>query len=86
MASVNGHSSVVKLLLSDPRVDPAASICNAIQFGRLEVVAALLADPRVDPNTDVLNEAICLASENGYTDVVRFLQRFNSTVVNKSLI
>ena len=53
-ASENGHFEVVRLLLSDPRVDPADDNNEAIRLasrnGHFEVVRLLLADPRVDPS------------------------------------
>ena len=46
MASENGHTEVVKLLLADPRVDPAAGNNWAIRFasenGHTEIVKLLL--------------------------------------------
>jgi hypothetical protein len=76
-ACKNGHTAVVKLLLADARVDPAARDNQAIrlvsQNGHATVVAQLLADPRVDPAA-VDNGAIRLASQNGHATVVERLQ------------
>jgi len=51
VASVDGHSEVVKLLLQDPRVDPSDDDNYAILLasgnGHLEIVKLLLQDPRV---------------------------------------
>ena len=50
-ASGNGHTDVVKLLLSDKRVDPSADNNTAIQlatkYGHRDVVRLLLEDDRV---------------------------------------
>ena len=54
----------MKLLLSDPRVDPSTENQEAIREacgrGHTEVVKLLLADPRVDPSAED-HEAIRLA-------------------------
>jgi hypothetical protein len=53
MASREGHSAVVALLLGDPRVNPAAYDNGAIRLasreGRVEVVKMLLRDSRANP-------------------------------------
>ena len=61
---VYGHDPVVKLLLSDPRVDPSVKddddnqiISLASLHGHSAVVKLLLEDPRVDPSAQN-NEAI----------------------------
>ena len=70
------HLEIVKLLLSDKRVDPCANknfaIRCASQIGHTEVVKLLLQDKRVDPS-DVNNYAIRHASQNGHTEVVKLL-------------
>jgi hypothetical protein len=75
-ASENGHVEVVRLLLTDPRVDPSAqnnyAICGASENGYLKVVRLLVTDPRVDPST-LDNYAIRFASQNGHAGVVRLL-------------
>ena len=75
-AIVNGYSEVMRLLLSDPRVDPSDhnnyAIILASKNGRLEVVKLLLSDPRVDPSSDY-NYAIRMASTYGHLEVVRLL-------------
>lgn len=75
-ASEYGHPAIVKLLLSDPRIDP--SVANNAAFilaagkGYIEVVRLLLTDPRVDP-FDRKGEARRRAVEGGHTDVVKLL-------------
>ena len=53
-ASENGHFEIVKLLLSDYRVNPSAdnnyAIKRASRNGHFEIVKLLLADKRVDPS------------------------------------
>ena len=55
-AAISNNVDRVKLLLADPRVDPAARNNDAIREasinGHLEVVRLLLNDPRVDPSVD----------------------------------
>jgi len=52
-----GHADVVRLLLADARVDPAAYDNTAIRWsssmGHAEVVKLLLADGRADPNAEL---------------------------------
>ncbi|EPZ34081.1 hypothetical protein O9G_003161 [Rozella allomycis CSF55] len=52
LAARNGHTEIVKYLLTDPRVDPSANGNYAIQWasskGHADVVKLLLADSRVD--------------------------------------
>ena len=75
-AAKTGNTDKVKLLLTNPEVDPAAKNSEAIrrasQHGHLEVVRLLLKDPRVDPAADN-NFAIRRASNNGLLEVVRLL-------------
>ena len=55
-ASALGHHKVVKMLLTDPRVDPSAeddyALKEACGNSETAVVQILLADPRVNPATD----------------------------------
>lgn len=48
-----GQIEVVKMLLKDPRVDPAdvdsCALWYAASYGHLEIVRLLLEDGRVDP-------------------------------------
>lgn len=75
-ASQNGHSDIVKLLLSDPRVDPTDdnnfSIIMASKNGHREVVKLLLNDNRIIP-AKYSNYAIQQACQNGHTDIVQLL-------------
>ena len=70
------HLEIVKLLLSDKRVDPSAGNNYGIRYasikGHTEVVKLLLADKRVDPSADK-NFAIRFASLYGCTEVVKLL-------------
>ena len=74
VASVNGHTEIVRILLADPRVDPAYggnyAFENACARGHIDVVRLLL--PRINPAADY-NCAIELASSNGQVNVVRLL-------------
>jgi len=71
-----GFVEVVKVLLADPTVNPAADDNYAIRWassnGYLDVVKILLNDPRVDPSA-CNNFALRMASSNGYLDVVKIL-------------
>ena len=75
-ASELGHYHEVKLLLQDPKVDPAAddnrAIRNASHFEHLAVVGILLQDPRVNPAA-CNNDAFRYASYDGHLAVVELL-------------
>ena len=74
LASRYGFTDVVKLLLSDSRVDLSTDDNEAIHlasnYGHTEIVKLLMSDPRVDPSD---NEAIRLASRNGHIEIVKLL-------------
>lgn len=59
-ACEQGHTEIVDLLLSDPRVDPSKqqsfALLVATQEGHTEVVKRLLGDPRIDPSVRYLFE------------------------------
>ena len=91
-----GDTDKVKLLLTNPKVNPAADNNHAIQSasvnGRTGVVRLLLNDPRVDPADDN-NFAIRLASGQGHIEIVRLLLadprvdwRLASTNIKEELI
>jgi hypothetical protein len=75
-ASVYGRADVVKLLLADPRVDPAAddnaAILSASYNGHVSVVKLLLADSRADPRSP-LGSATSGATSGGHASVVKLL-------------
>ena len=76
MAAREGRLEVVRLLLSDKRVDPSTrtnfAIKMAAENGHLEVVKLLLQDPRVDPS-DGGDYAIRRAATNGHLELVELL-------------
>ena len=76
LASYNGHTEVVKLLLDDPRVDPTVGNNFAIrmssEYNHPDVVKLLLQDERVDPST-LNNYAVRWSSYKGHTKVVKML-------------
>jgi Ankyrin repeats (3 copies) len=89
LAAERGHTSVVELLLADPRVDKIfidhansvgsyTALLLAAQHGHTSIVELLLADPRVDKACiDRANEygetAMSYAAINGHTSVVELL-------------
>jgi ankyrin repeat protein len=83
-----GHVDVVKLLLADPRVDPAAIDNFAIRWssqnGHVEVVK-LLADSRVR-SCDGMSTALELASGAGHIEVVQQLLSYAETVVTREAL
>jgi len=92
IAAINGHTEIVKLLLTDERVDPSDennfAIIYASENGHTEIVKLLLNDKRVDPSANN-NYAIIYASENGHIDIVRLLltdERVDSSAYDNSAI
>ena len=75
-ASKNGHTKIVRLLLANPNINPAADDNHAIRLaslnGHTEIVRLLLGNPNVNPAA-YDNFAINRASYYGYTEVVRLL-------------
>jgi len=73
LAAKRNSTEIVKLLLSDKRVDPSVSSNVAIQEaaiqGNLEMFNLLFTDPRVDPS-DKENVAIQLACELDHPKIV----------------
>ena len=74
--STNNPKSA-KILLSDKRVNPSASDCqalmNASRNGMTEIVKMILLDPRVDPSFDIMSMAIERAIRYGHTEIVQIL-------------
>jgi FOG: Ankyrin repeat len=81
-AARNGHTEVVKALLSDGRVDPnrqdnggLTPLSWAAENGHTEVVKILLSDGRTDPDrqdNDGITPLSCAAG-NGHTEIVKIL-------------
>lgn len=94
-ATEEGNIEIVKLLLQDPRVDPAdeknLAIIYASQNGYFEIVQLLLQDPRVDPsdigNVDFnyKNAAITEAFNNNHMKIVDLLLE-DPRVVNHLIV
>lgn len=73
IASCNGHTEIVELLLQDARVDPSnESIIRACIAGNVDVVKLLLDDSRVNP-AEPFNDLIERASMFGHADVLEVL-------------
>jgi ankyrin repeat protein len=83
-ASSNGYTETVRLLLSDPRVNPAIEnnypIGMASNGGHTEVVKLLLNNPHVDPSDDD-NYAIIIAAEKGHFEIVKLLQMMHVLIL-----
>jgi hypothetical protein len=89
MAASRGYTEIVKLLLTDERVDPTACDNYALRYaasdGHIEVVRVLLVDGRSDPAAED-NWAFRIAAANGRLEIVRMLladPRVDPTVDNK---
>jgi hypothetical protein len=70
------YTALLKLLLTDERIDPSADDQYPIRFacknGHTEIVKLLLADQRVDPSSQD-QIALCVACDNGYLEIVKLL-------------
>ncbi len=84
-AAEEGHSQIVRLLLTDPRVHPMQEIENpydnddvvdplvlASQYGNIDVVKVLLADVRVNP-AEYNNQALQNTIICGFAEIVELL-------------
>jgi hypothetical protein len=75
-AAATGNTSLVRLLLQDPRIDPTAknnaALRNASENNFVDVIRVLLADGRANPAAKQ-NAAIKHAIDNGNVEIVRLL-------------
>jgi ankyrin repeat protein len=73
-ASFNGHTEIVKYLLSNPLVDPNAensdALLSAIANGHTDIVQLLIADKRTKIPSNVLDVAL----ENEREDILEILR------------
>jgi len=71
-----GFADVVRLLLTDSKVDPSIFYNQPVQlaseYGHADVVRILLEDDRVDPSY-ICSAALQYACENSHLDVIRIL-------------
>ena len=81
-----GHIYIVKILLSNPNVDPSDfnnfSLTLAAKNGNIDVVSLLIKDKRIDPAC-LENAPIQLAFQNDHIDIVNLLignERVKSTL------
>jgi ankyrin repeat protein len=91
LASNNGYTEIVEILLKDKRVNPSTdynyAIGKASENGYIEIVKLLLADVRVDPSDDA-NYAIRHASKRGHVEIVKLLltdSRVNTPFIWKKI-
>jgi len=73
-ASFNGHTEIVKYLLSNPLVDPNAensdALLSAIANGHTDIVQLLIVDKR----TKIPSNALDVALENEREDILEILR------------
>ena len=76
LACSEGFSDIVKVLLTDNRVNPTVNrnspICDAADNGHVKVVRLLLQDGRADPAADD-NSPIRFAADQGHVEIVQLL-------------
>ena len=69
LASANGDSEIVRLLLARPEVDPGANYNEALiesaRNGHIDIVRQLLAHPKIDPTIHG-GQAVFIASSRNY--------------------
>jgi len=92
IATTNNYIELVKILLSDPRVDPSVynnlNIRQSASYGHAEIVEMLLKHPVVDPS-DLNNESIIVACESGSIETVKLLlkdSRVDSAALNNNAL
>jgi hypothetical protein len=79
-AVYGNHIKVVKLLLSNPRInlDNTSALCNACDAGYVDMVKLLLEDPRIDPSiNDSL--ALCNAIDNKHINIIELMLKYSKT-------
>lgn len=73
----NKNISLLKILLSDERINPGnwnnEAIILATKNGYIDIVKLLLNDERVDPNDEYSDTAIVVAVENNHYNIVELL-------------
>ncbi len=94
-ASQNGHTEVVKTLLSNSRTDVnkentkygTTPLYIASQYGHAEIVKLLLSDSRIDVNKATHDgcTALFVASQDGHAKIVKLLLSDSRTDVNKAM-
>jgi hypothetical protein len=76
IAVERGFTEIVKLFLTNPKVDPSLRdnhcISISAQEGRKEIVELLLKDPRVNPS-DENNFSICCALNYQHKEIAKLL-------------
>ena len=70
-ACEQGHLSIVKMLLADPRTNEAIGFAS--ENGHVEIVQMLMEDPHIDPCASD-NYAFVWATKCGHTDVTEMLR------------
>ena len=78
-----GHVEIVKLLLNNTLADPSDAIQFAIKNGHLDIVKLLLNDQQVNP---LNNNAIKLANEGNYFEIIKLLQYWQDSYINEILV
>jgi DNA-binding protein YbaB len=63
---MNGHTEVVKLLLSDSRVDPSAedneALIETAEQGHVEIVKLLLSNSRLEVSVEMIQDLLSFAA------------------------
>ncbi|KNC80314.1 hypothetical protein SARC_07327 [Sphaeroforma arctica JP610] len=83
----SGSLDVVHLLIEDNRVDMTRgrALKEAVAGGQIEVVRLLLEQQLIDPSDPLVGDIVRVASEKGYTHVVRLLLEDGRALVHKGL-
>jgi ankyrin repeat protein len=83
VAAFNGHLDVVKLLLTDERVDPSSAIINAAYRGNREMILAILNDYRISPSDAKF--AMHRAVDSGRKDIIDVMLSLTKVSSNFSI-
>lgn len=94
IAIARKKNDFLKVILKDKRfnLDTNNSIEIAVKFGNTEALKMLLNDERINPDPSIIYEAIEIAKEENYKDIVKFLLEYQKKykkmgkIVKESLI
>jgi ankyrin repeat protein len=84
-ASWNGYKEIIEMFLKDVRVDPLYALQFASGKGHKEIVEILLKHPRMKPS-DRYQDAIEIATRNGYTEITQMLEAWAQKNEHKKVI
>lgn len=81
MASANGHSEIVNMMLDCGATDYNRSLVNAAQFGHEHIVRLM-----IEKGANRYDRAMAQAAFGGHKNMVNLMLRYGATAYNKALM